>query len=417
MKPDEQKKQSLEEKSNSSELPQLLKKLEEVRKLAKNNNTKEILAVIDNVLNSYSPSNPGEIIAEFVKIRDQKIKAKKLKYFRITLILIFTFTTLTVGILQFMPVFWPLEITSKIKVDQVEFKLANKWKIYQINISQFRVSKLDTLTFQSAKIISSDAPLGRSADKFSKKVIAPSSEYWEVGFKGKEIRIENISIDSAATITLEQVLNQPGEYRWKIDNAQINCSMYTGSKFSISCINCNFEGTDHDNLNVEITTKSPLISIKDLSDILIFNFNINQISDLKEFNLIEAEYLDVFGFNLKKMVGTTLVSSILEDCEISFPQLDKHKILIKSKDFLEFNSISNFKIRKISLLENGIDIYIQGKVKGIRSGLPGYFYPRFPSLLEYFQKNYMSVLYFGTLIPVLGILLAILYRLKIFDES
>ena len=109
-------------------------------------------------------------------------------------------------------------------------------------------------------------------------------------------------------------------------------------------------------------------------------------------------------------------SAIIENSVVTFFSLDRKQIQIKPKDFIEFGRLTDFRIRNIIFTNEGIKIYLQGKTNNLKSGLPGNLYSRYPSLLEYFRKNFGIVLFIGTVVPIFTTILATLYRLKIIDE-
>ena len=96
-----------------------------------------------------------------------------------------------------------------------------------------------------------------------------------------------------------------------------------------------------------------------------------------------------------------------------FPELNEKLRSVKTGDFVEISVLDTFQIQRL-FIDRWIGLSLFGKVTDIRSG--ALLFSRMPTYLEWLRSNNSLVIYIGTLTSVMSIILAVFYRLKIFDK-
>lgn len=347
---------------------------------------------------------------------------KRMRYFRWSLIGIFLVTVIVLGFLLYKRVWWPLEISAELCVDRIEFTLNQDWQKYSFISDSIQIYHLDTLIV-TPNILEMTPP---ATNKISNRKVflnqpisvAPLDESWNISLEGENLNLLELNIRSNASLILENKGKQDGSYSMTIDNRETDGLIRVGEVFNLSCNNCQILGDEYASVSFNIKTEMTLINFSSYKNNIGITFNLPNGSESNSMDLLENESLVIKGIDLTKPgEGGNRYSSIIRNGAITFLGLDGKQVSIKPKDFIQFGNLIDFRVRNISLEKNGIMVFLHGKVDNVETGLPNNLYTRFPSLMEYLQKNRSILLFISGLIPILLTILTIVYRLTTIHET
>lgn len=140
----------------------------------------------------------------------------------------------------------------------------------------------------------------------------------------------------------------------------------------------------------------------------VLNNNENEVIELSK-NVFLLNELD-FSNNKR---GTPI--STIENCEITFSNLDEKKMNISEKEFLFLDKLKNFYITNVELGSN-FNLRIMGKVGTIESGTGSKLFSRKPSILESIAKSADFNLIVAAVSGLFTIVLSAFFKLKIFKQ-
>jgi len=110
------------------------------------------------------------------------------------------------------------------------------------------------------------------------------------------------------------------------------------------------------------------------------------------------------------------ISSIIGKSSLQFNDFQSRNLNIHTNEYLILNNLRNFQLVEINILNDfqvrgtghAGDIYI-GSELSLKNSMPNY--------IEWLAENEKVKLLIAILFPILSIIIAMLYRLKIIDEN
>lgn len=379
-------------------------------------------AILNEILQKSGKSlSQRELYQEAAKLANHLELEKRQRYFRWSFIGILLVTVIVLGFLLYKRVWWPLEISAELCVDRIEFTLNQDWQKYSFISDSLQIYHLDTLAL-TPYILEKTYPI--TNESINPRVVVnqpifiiPLDESWNISFTGENLNLSELNIRSGASVIMENKGEQDGSYILTIDEKNTDGFIHAGKVFNLSCTNCQILEQKYVSASFDVITQRPLIRFSSFKKNISINFNLPHSSESISMDLLENESLLIKEIDLTKPgEGGNRYSSIIRNGAITFLGLDGKQISIKPKDFVQFGNLFDFRIRNISLEKDGITVFLCGNVDNIETGLPNNLYTRLPSLMEYLQKNRSILLFISSLVPILLIILAILYRLTAIHE-
>lgn len=350
-------------------------------------------------------------------------RGRRIANFRVILITIFLITATGIAILGWTELPYTT-ISLQLMVNQFTFTLEEDWEIYDVEAKAIGISHLNNLELAPVRVeiateygLEKEEPIEWNIKEVQGDFqIKRSAEFWNILIRSNYLSLSSLAVDSGATVKL--TISEPSSRKliMNISNGSIFGTIETDTTLLLSCNHCEIgkyidSGNSSSN-SLRIQTQDREIDFRDL------NSSIDIILEFPSKELRSKLYalgksIAVQKVDFMRDEAGELESTIIGNGNIYFSELDEKEFDIKDGDFLEVEGLKNFQIKRL-YLNNNIAVFLFGDVQKLRSG--ALLFSRMPTYLEWLHANNSIAIYIGTLIPVFSIILAIFYRLRIFDN-
>jgi len=396
-----------------------LEKLESARKLIRQKRYKEANAMAQKI----SENDQNNIEAE--KLLSYLEKRRRIRNFRLMVVSTFLVTVTFFAFLTWKEVS-STEVSVNLVVKQLSFTLSKTWNLYGIETSTFGIShledlKLEPMTMDRAVAYDpkTDQPIRwRSVNLQNPIQIKGTHDFWNVSIQSNYLKLSSLSVDSGATVTV--AVNEQGQGQSQILISIVDGTVFgaveTSDTLMLSCNGCQtsaqFE-VDSNFSSFRIVTQEREILFSDLHKSIDIILKIPRASSNSN-PYVFGKSIDIKNIDFTTLEGEERESTIIQDGKIYFAELDGKEFDIKNGDFVFIDGLENFEIKRL-ILNNQMQVSLQGRVRALKSGTKAFLYSRLPSYLEWLRTNQSISIFLATLIPVFSLIFATFYRLKIID--
>lgn len=408
-----------ENTENKRRVEAFLEKLASARRLIRRKRYKEANVIAQGIYENDQYNIEAEKLLSFLE------KRRKIWNFRVMVVSIFLVTVAFFAFLTWKEVS-STEISIDLVVKQLSFTLSRTWNLYGIETVTFGISHLEDLELEPKTMETAvaydpktDQPIRWRSVNFRNPIqIKRTQDFWNVSIQSNYLKLSSLSIDSGATVTL--AVNEQGQGQNQILISIIDGTAFgaveTNDTLMLSCngcqVNAQFE-VDANSSNFRIVTREREIQFRDLHKSIDIILRIpHPSSNSKPYVL--GKSIDIKNVDFTVFEGDKRESTIIQDSKIYFAELDRKEFDIRNGDFVFIEELEDFTIKRL-ILNNQMQVSLQGRVRDLKSGTKAFLYSRLPSYLEWLQTNQSISIFFATLIPIFSLILATFYRLKIID--
>lgn len=407
----------MNQKTVTNDDPEIRSKLGSARKLIKKKRFKNANKLLMEICQQDKDNNEAQ------ELVDKLEKGRRAINFRIMVIAIFFITVTVIAVLGWTELH-STEISLQLTVNQFTFTLDEDWEIYSVGVKTIGLSHLNDLELFPDIVeiaVSYESETGQPLEwkmgvVESSFPVIRTTEYWNLSLQSDYLNLSSLTVDSGATVKIAVDEQNNNKLLLSISKGVVYGTVETDTMLVLKCNRCRTDNDDDEGNSsfktFRIITRNREIDFQDL------NRSIDIILELPEEPLQPGLYTLGKSISIAKIdflsdEGGEIESTILEDGKIYFAELDEQELNLKNGDFLEINGLENFQIERL-YLNNQIKLSLYGEVRDLNSGT--LLFSRMPTYLEWLHANNSIALFVGTLIPVLSIILASFYRLKIFDD-
>jgi hypothetical protein len=407
----------MNQKTEINDDPEIRSKLGSARKLIKRKRFKDANKLLMEICQQDKDNKEAQ------ELVDKLEKGRRAINFRIMVIAIFLISVTVIAVLGWTELH-STEISLQLTVNQFTFTLDEDWEIYSVEAKTIGLSHLDDLELFPDIVeiaVSYEIETGQPLEWKTGVVesgfpVIRTTEYWNLSLQSDYLNLSSLSVDSGATVKIAVDEQNNNKLLLSISKGVVYGTVETDTMLVLKCNRCRTENYDDEGNSsfktFRIVTRNREIDFQDL------NHSIDIILELPDEPLKPGLYTLGKSISIAKIdflsdEGGEIESTILEDGKIYFAELDEQEFNLKNGDFLEINGLENFQIERL-YLNNQIKLSLYGEVRDLNSG--ALLFSRMPTYLEWLHANNSIALFVGTLIPVLSIILASFYRLKIFDD-
>jgi len=375
-------------------------------------------------IKNYEEYNNREDIFESTDLLIDKIK--KIKGLRksrliliITTIVVFIFIVIGLSVKRSHS-FITLDAYSKqLKILLGQELITNPIKIKEIDIYGIQNLPLETKRIRLFKKTNTDQTNWINiSDSKEKVLIRGTDPSWSILIKSDYLVLEDLVISDSSRVTIKKN---------ELDNALsmiINKGETTGTldlsnEVFIECNSCemvmNNEVIPITGKTVEIELeKTGILFKKQAGNVfqLIFELE-SQISEKNDFFSGKNVLINTIDFTKKE--NKNVISSIVQESTLKFNEYEDRIFKVYPNEYLKLHGLKNFQISNIDISKN-IMIHGSGYISKSTIGNALNQKSCDPNIIEWLIDNQKVNLTIALLFPVLSIITAVLYRMKILDE-
>jgi hypothetical protein len=415
---------------NPEELKQAREKLRQAKYFFKQRRYQDAMNLLEQISELDADFGPEEIAESASELISRIKRERGLKLSRWMLISTVLVTSIVVGLLAVIPLeSTPVEM--KLYVNRIDFHALKRVSLEPMKISGVDIlgqvelkSNLEVKTIPNTKVKPDNKTNQRKLPDFQGAVfLRQNTTSSRLVLQSRYLRLSDLSVPENTQVILDSSEYSEDSLKINTLREQSRGSFDIDAKFSVDCKDCmfvDFNGTqttgNQKKIGLQSTNKVIYFSAKSKHEPLQINLKIDG-KEGRDSSLLLARNIKIYKLELNRPKrGKPSVSSIVQPSQINFLDFDNRKFFIQPGDFLSLTENSELHIK--SVLFNGLlVIEAIGNVKGIQKITNVYRRDMMPSLLEWLVENYTLNLFLAALLPILSIVLAAIYRLKIIDEG
>jgi hypothetical protein len=256
--------------------------------------------------------------------------------------------------------------------------------------------------------------------KGSSVMLQGQDPLWSVNIHGDYLRLANLTLPERSLLSLERFERDPELVKLTVTGGQAEGDLDVPGKMQLSCNACRLSDGhstwDVDGQLLRVRIRSEQIAFKGQQNASL-GLSLTLAEEVgSSAQIVFGRHIPVHSLDFTKAVGDRVESSVVKLSLVSLVELRGKQITLEPGETLEIGNLSGFQITQL-VLDEDMTLMGDGKAGVLKSGTPPFLVNRLPCYLEWMIANHAVELFIGTLVPVLSIVLALLYRLKILDET
>ena len=409
-------------------LTQARLRLREAKSLIRQRRIKEAKLLLEQLSELDTKPDPKEIVETAAELLNRIERERRLKISRWVLIGTVLITSVVVGILTIRPI-RSTAIELKLHVGRVDFRTEKP-----INLEPIGLSGIDVVGKSELKIklanentpTSSKRPgvmLGgpKSPDTVGSSIMRGMDPFTRVVLQSSYLRLSDLFVPEKAMVVFDTPESTVGILKVIVSGQQCIGSLDIATNLTLSCQDCEIKkGREPwrpgDQSPIKLESESKVIYFTGNTDTGTVKFNLMPTVN-KNTSLLLGRNLRIDSLALiRPQRDKPPVSSIVAPSQVIFTEFSKREFAVAPGDFLKLGKIYDFHIKSVSF-DRYLTIDAAGKIREIEKISGNLRRNLMPSYLEWLLANYALNLFMAGLLPVLSVVLAVIYRLKILDEG
>lgn len=414
----------------SEELKEARINLTKAKKLIRQGRLQEAKYLLEQVSDLEADLSLKEIVESAAKILSSIERERRLKLTRWVLTGTVLVTSIVVAILTLLPLrSTPIEF--KLHVGRAGFKTGTLINIEPLRLAGIDLVGMTELNLKLAddnQITPSDGPIDmpkplQRPDAHGSPIVRATDPFSRIVLKSSYLRLSDLTAPAKTMVVLETPETSEETLKIILAEKQITGTLDTFTDVTISCQDCEYKDGDKpwhrgDQTPRGFTSENKVVHFASQSDAGNVELNLRlATSEIQGEPLLVGRYLKIESLDLiRPRPPKPPVSSIVQPGEVNFVEFSERQFTVTTGDFLILKQFSDFQIKSVTFGRH-FTIEAAGRIGKIVKISGNIRHNLMPSYLEWLLANNALKLFMAALLPVLSVVLAAIYRLKILDEG
>lgn len=406
------------------ELASARAKLAEARRLMREGRTADARQMLEQIADLDAELDGKELVEKSHELLKRIETDRRLRFSRWALVATTLISAAIVAVLTFLPVKSTL-IELKLHVSRADFELGKPVDLGPLSL---RVADLSggvvlntrlTAAQVGTAVKNGEVTAWRQLDAVGQATLLGNDAFWSAAVRSAYLKLANLSVAGDSRVAFETVETDSQQIKLILAEGSASGSLDVSNPIQVSCYECKLTSGDSaweiggQALHLTSSNKEAKLT----SETGPFTLALTPTRrDEPSGEITLARHLPIKSLKLTRLVGKDPRSSIVLPSRVSLIELAGKEIVIPPGDFLILGELSDFQIKSITF-DRQLTVNAVGTVARLATKKGASTRNLVPSCIEWILANHALNLFLAALLPLLSVVLAVLYRLKILDEG